>query len=236
MSYCRSSARIAFDDRVSQLKKSAKNVSSYSGVIDGPVRDLVFHAAILETSAAIEEYIKELLEDYDYKLRSGGVKLSLLPGEMKTYLLLREIRPHFENYILSRDERKALRKMGVDSGLFGVLDRSAPFNGRLKTAFVLEEKKYPSPKNWVGLFFRIGVRDIFSELGCEIQRNAKDMLQSFNDVRTALAHGQPPPMTYSDVERNLDDMMLLVRGVDRVLFRHFSRHSGRDTWPRYREF
>lgn len=231
MSYVKSSSRTAFEGRIDGLRKSAKVASTKSRKIPREVRDLAFHAAILETSAALEEYIKNLLEDYAYRSRSIGLQMGRLPQSVRTFLLIHGTLPHFENLALSRDERRALEKLDINGKAFSVLDPTAPIGRDVNIGALLDKKKYPSPKNWITLFCRLGIKDIFAAADVRLKRDTKLLLQSFNDVRTALAHGEAPSLTYDDVVRHLGNMKCLVGAVDRVLFSHLCSHSGKPSWP-----
>lgn len=231
MSYKKSGARKAFEERVEGLRTSSRLASTKSKRIPRELRNLTFHAAILETSAALEEYIKNLLEDHVFRLQSAGLSIGTLPRAIRTFLLIKRTLPHYENLAFSRDEKKALEKLDIDGDAFVVLDQTAPVGRSIRVAVLLDKRKYPSPKNWAILFCRLGINNVFSAADRRIRRDTKSLLESFNDVRTALAHGQAPDLTYDDVSRHLGNMKSFVGAVDRVLCSHLCRHSGRDAWP-----
>lgn len=231
MSYWKSDSRKSFEVRVKYLKSSSKAASTKANKVPRDVRDLSFHAAILETSAALEEYIKNILEDYIFLLKKEGILLGKLPLETRTFLLIQKTLPHYENLVSSRNEKRALEKLNIDSEAFYFLDSSAPVDQTLKVSILLDKKKYPSPKNWSLLFYRLGVKDIFSETEKRLKRDTKLLLQSFNDIRTALAHGEAPNLTYADVVRHLENMQSLVGAIDRTLCTHMCKYTGKHSWP-----
>ena len=231
MAYLKSNARVSFEHRVDNLKKTAKKAAYRYKKIPSDVRDVTFHAAILETSAALEEYIKVLLDDYKYKIQQSGLPLKNLPNSIRTYLLIKRIRPHFENLTYFGDERRALHRLDIDSNHFKVLNPNASVGHDIDIVSILDGKKYPSPKNWHILFLRLGIINIFDCVNNRLKRDSISFLESFNDVRTTLAHGHPPNLTYIDIQRHLDNMKSFVNGVDRVLCTHFCNYSGKCTWP-----
>jgi hypothetical protein len=231
VSYKKSDSRKSFECRVEKLRVSSRIASVGVNNIPREVRDLSFHAAILETSAALEEYVKNFLEDYIFILKVRGVSIGDLPREIRTFFLIKKTLPHYENLAFSRDEKRALEKLNIDSEAFYLLDPGALVDQSFKVDILLDKKKYPSPKNWNVLFYRLGVKDIFSATEKRLRRDTKSLLQSFNDIRTALAHGEPPGLTYNDVFRQISNMQSLVGAIDRVLCTHICKYTGKDTWP-----
>lgn len=235
MSYLRSAARDAFEQRINKLRSAAKVAGTKSQGVPSQVREIAFHAAILETSAALEEYIKSLLEDYEFKALQFNLPLARLPDSIRTHLFIQRTRPHFENLSFLNDEKRALKKLDIKSDFFQVLDSNATVGTDIKIISVIEGKKYPSIQNWEILFLRLGITNIFAQVNIRLRRDSKFLLESFNDVRTALAHGEPPNLTYQDIQRHLDNMKSFIKGVDRVLCSHLCYCSGKEIWPTSRD-
>jgi hypothetical protein len=85
---------------------------------------------------------------------------------------------------------------------------------------VLSETTYPSAKNIKRLFARLGIDDLFARLDKRCKRDMALTIDSFQSLRTALAHESPPNVTIIDVKLHFESMRLLTKALDRVAFNH----------------
>jgi hypothetical protein len=56
------------------------------------------------------------------------------------------------------------------------------------------------------------------------------MIEGFQSVRTALAHSSPPAITFKDVTERIEEMRVLVGGIDRLFFSHVVKNGGVSCW------
>jgi hypothetical protein len=230
MPYARSRARKIFEDRVIELRSSAKLASIKKRKFPEELKDLVYHAAILQTSAAIEEYVKQVIEDYQHRLITDSKKIKDLPQLTRAFILFSSTKNIHSSYLATNDEKKAIDKIDLNSPMFHSLfhDQEISHNTGLKN--LLNGKKYPSPDNWETLFYRFGIVKIFSKMDANIKKPSKWMLTSFNDIRNSLAHEEPPDLTLGDINLHLNNMLDFVRGADKVIHKHICKVSGNSTW------
>lgn len=90
----------------------------------------------------------------------------------------------------------------------------------LNSAVIVGNRKYPSVKNIKAIFNRIGVPNIFHRLNAITKRDSEKVLQSFLDIRQAIAHQSPPNLTYPDVRSYIRNVQGIVRALDRILYTH----------------
>lgn len=231
MSYARSDARKAFDCKILSLKRTARTASYNINSVPNSVRDLTYHAAIFEASACLEEYIRTLIDGVEYLLKSNSKAVDHLPKELRTFLFINNIKVKFKNYYLSEDEGRALRELQIRKPLYNILHDEQVVDSTLRIDSVYTNKKYPSVNNWRLLFKRLGISDIYGSVSSILSRDSEAILDSFNDVRTAIAHQIPPSLTINDVIRHLDNLIVFIRATDRVVYRHLVRDVGSECWP-----
>ncbi len=233
MPYQKSDARNEFEDRIAALIKTARIASKKKNNIPSAVRDLTYHAAVFEASACLEEYIKSVIDDFAFRVKAHNppLKAKDLPSAVRSFIFLKSSISMYERYLYAGDERKLLRELDVNSSVFEITKDDNILTNKVTLSCIYNEKKYPSTKNWRRLFSRLGVNDVFGSVSSIIKRDAEATLTSFNDVRTAIAHQIPPSLALSDVIRNLSNALLLVKGIDRLLYRHFTAHAGQCCWP-----
>lgn len=230
MPYKISRARKEFEVRVSSLKRNVRVASIKKLAIPYEIQQLTFHAAILESSASLEEYIKMLFLNFEHAAVRQPLEVNKLPPKWRSFIFFNSTRPVFENYFYSREERRMLNSLDIDGGLFDIAHAGTAINQNMKLSSVLDGRKYPSPGNWDRLFQRLGVTNIFGEVSSVLKRDSKSILESFNDVRTAIAHEYPPGLTVADVLHYLDNLLHFVRGIDRVTYRHLYEYAGESCW------
>ena len=80
------------------------------------------------------------------------------------------------------------------------------------------------------MFSRIGVDNVFAQISSRIKADAEFRLESFNSIRTALAHSNPPQLTYLDVKRNIKNIQELIGAIDRILHKALSASIATSVW------
>jgi hypothetical protein len=231
MSYSKSSSRVAFENRARYLSISVKEAHIKRLAVPESIRNLVLRAAILDASAALEQYFEILLEDYQFNLRQSETRVANLPEAMWKFHFVSAVQGQFHSFTVSGDERKIVRELDCDALKTRYFLADAKVDRAFDLVCIVKDRKYPSVKNWKGLFFRLGLNDGFASVDRILRRDSKLLLRSFNDVRSTLAHGGSVSLTPLDVTRHLKNLQDVVRAIDRVLFGHLCKHSGKETWP-----
>ncbi|MBY6109112.1 hypothetical protein KUV74_01735 [Halomonas sp. DP1Y21-3] len=231
MPYSKSDSRKTFDDRLRNLKKTCRIADVKKSNTPSDVKDLVMHAAIFETSAALEEYVKSFIEDYEYRLINCNVAIKKLSQNTRSFLLLNSTSQAVGMYVYEKNEKGAINKIDVEGECFDAIHGDMPYKASVNLKRLVYGKKYPTVENWRSLFYRFGLDGFESKVDPIIKGSSKNIMQSFNDVRTAIAHETPPSLTMLDTRDHIESVEKLIRGVDRVLYSHVCKHTGAMTWP-----
>ncbi|WP_435655457.1 HEPN domain-containing protein [Brucella pituitosa] len=195
------------------------------------MRDLAFQCSILQTSAAIEEYIKAVFEAWAFKIRTmNHAQSNAIPMRTRVAVAKSRLTQHFSTLAYTGDEGRFLRTIERDADLWPFLQGSGQIPMTFDGGVVFAEKKYPSPKNMKVIFSRLGIDNIFDLVSARIKADAEFRLESFNSVRTALAHSNPPQLTYIDVRRNIKDVQQLISAIDRILHKVLSASIQAPIW------
>lgn len=231
MSYKKSIARKEFEETVGVFIQQSKFADIKRNNIPHDVCQCVYRNAIFQTSAAIEEYLSSLLEDWIHLLHLHAKTLSDVPKELIFWSAEKKQTDAFKNYLINGDEDKFINALCSIKGL------EAHFNGgnHAKEVIFLKanisDRKYPSIKNINALFKRFGISNIFREIHIKWKADYKNLLESFSDIRTEIAHQHPAPdITFKDVRNNLINMTDLISKIDRLTYSHIVRTSGSECW------
>lgn len=230
MTYRRSIARKEFDKKTQSMMIVSRKIGRSGSRSNSSVRQLVFQATIFKISAYIEEYLKIAIENWVSMLRKNQKHTGHVPMELRSYLFWVSSRSILGDSFDGSNEKKFIESNDFkhDSFIFSLDSAELPNLEIAKT--ILSGKKYPSPKNLEHLFRRIGISSIFSEIDKRGRRNYRDILQSFVDVRAAIAHEDSPYLTLEDIERNISNITEVIQLIDRILFSHVVKYSGNDCW------
>jgi hypothetical protein len=150
MPYKRSVHRDAFDERLAHLLKKCRRASRLRSTDQG-IRDLVFQCAILQTSAAMETYLKLLIEGWAQKIRIYS-RADKVPVATRAFLTSRKLDSHFSSFRASGHEAKLLENLSKESTLWQLM------LGHTAASFLFDGKQiydataYPSYKNLNRLF------------------------------------------------------------------------------------
>lgn len=233
MHYRRSAFRADFEERVKGLREKSRKANTLPRSLAdqnlAEVRDMVFQCTIFQTSAALEIYLKLVIESWAQAVRQHG-KGQHLPADVRASFARRRLIPYFKRFAFLEEEgvlhNSIISETDLWSFLNGSQDIPAFFDGRA----IHETCAYPSYKNLKRLFARVGIPDIEAKLGRILRRDVEALIVAFQDIRTALAHAAPPRITLKDVRNRLDDQIKLVSAIDRILFIHVSNHGGLECW------
>jgi len=191
---------------------------------------MVYQSAIFQASSTIEEYLKQIFDHWVFELKTHNKIGKNMPSRSRYSFFGREISKEFKSYAHSGDEKKLAKALQTQSNIIDFALGNSEVSRYLTGEFIYKEKKYPSPKNIKALYSRIGCDEVFQLLSREMKSDSKLKLQAFNDIRTAIAHGAPPNITFTDVKRNLDDVALIIKCLDRINHKVLSKDFGGGVW------
>lgn len=194
------------------------------------VRDMTFQSAIFQASSTLEEYIKQIFDHWLYELKRQNKSAQSIPSPARFSYVGRQLSREFNNYAYSGDEKRLAKGLQDQQKIIGFTMDNSEILNHLTGEIAYKDRKYPSPKNIKILYSRIGCDNIFQILSRELKSDSELKLQGFNDVRTSIAHGNPPDLTLEDVRRNLNNIKLIIRSLDKINHREFSRNFGGGVW------
>lgn len=226
--YRRSSAREEALERLHGLRRGSAAASKKR--IPLLVRDMVYHSAIFQASSTLEEYLKQIFDYWVFEVRRKGLKGDSLPSRARFSYFGRELTAELHKYIVASDEKALALKLQSKTDIINFTIGHSTAPPGLDGGFAYKDKKYPSPKNIKSLYSRIGCDNIFDRLSREMKVDAELRLRGFNDIRTAIAHSNPPDLTLEDVNRNLDVISSIIKSLDKINHREFSRDFGGGVW------
>ncbi|WP_109488443.1 HEPN domain-containing protein [Occallatibacter savannae] len=197
------------------------------------VQNYALCSAVILTSAGFESYLETLVSDWCRALLANGINTDLLPLNTRAFLLNDPaIEGAYKKFILRQNESDFLPEIG---GLVGNDIFLFAKNGEVIPAFqprrLYSDCKYPSPNNIKRLFRRCGIDSVFAKLAAVAQKNVENLLTSFNDVRTEMAHdGMPVGLSATDVRARISDAKSVIGYIDRVFYAHVRKQTGEASW------
>ena len=223
-----SAARLEALERLSLL--GAGVVDASRSPVPTSVREMAFQSAIFQASATLEVYLKQIFDFWLFELKARNKQGNHLPQRARLSFLGRELSEAFGKFAYAGDEKVLAESLGrkMEVMMFTAGDSDVP--KYLTGEFVYKDRKYPSPANIKRLYARIGCDDVFDQLSAKMKTDAKLALQSFNDVRTSIAHGVPQGLTLEDVKRNINLVGSVIKSLDRINHREFSKDFGGGVW------
>ncbi|MBX8465004.1 HEPN domain-containing protein [Deinococcus sp. RIT780] len=232
MSYTRSAARKAFDSEIDRIVRELKSVGKRKG-LKSNIKTHVECSCIILSMAQIENYLEDVLITWINGLNAIVTTPAGLPVNMRAFYMQDDaFRKAVANYMINGDEDKYIKAMQdfMARPVHQMYNNTAALP-RIYPQQLINDKKYPSPKNFKRLFFRIGIRNIFGEIDRRTRKDSEKALQSFNDLRTAIAHqGTPPGINYNDIAGKIKEIQAVINTVDRILHRHVLTHGGSTCW------
>ncbi|MBV8388667.1 MAG: hypothetical protein JO080_02585 [Mucilaginibacter sp.] len=231
MPYKKSKSRIEFEKKTDELLNLAKAISYKKVTLSYDHKNLIYQSSIVLLCSSLEEYIRVFIEDLFYNYRLKSALLSKIPINSRTFSLFHKQRTIYEAFVYSRDERTILEKLKVDNPhLYSLIDETKVLTNHIDSRLIVNDKKYPSPKNLKILYNRIGIKNIFPVINGIGRKDYEFLLRSFLDIRETIAHQQPINLTYEDLKRNFINILDLLDKLDRASFSHICRESGMQYW------
>ncbi len=233
MAYKKSRPRQDFDNGLTHISTTLR-VASTSG-IQPDVLELVLSSSVLLCSAKIESYTEDIFDKIADALSTSTIKVHKLPLELRTYLFgcNDPITSAYKRHVAFGEEKAFLKSMGNYLSTSTVASFSNHHSAipRVSGNQICGKKKYPSPENIELLYNRLGIPNIFANLNKIGKRDVKLELDSFNSLRTALAHtGLGPTMNAADIQGHLSKMQGMIGLIDREISRHCIRWMGMAHW------
>lgn len=230
MAYKRSAHRIEFDRRVEELLVRSRSANRGKSKLPAAVRDMVFQCAVFQASAAFESYLKLLLESWSQRIRASG-RVNAIPLDSRAFLAAKNVETAFAQYTINKDEKRLIEHLKLQNELWPFVSGSGPLHPAFKGEKLYDGVSYPSEKNLIKLFNRLGITNLIGQLNRILKRDVSLLIEGYQSVRTALAHSNPPDITIEDVSRLLGDLKALARALDRTFYNHVRLHSGLECWP-----
>jgi hypothetical protein len=231
MPYTRSRARVAFETASSGLLQQSRSASYKNSGLSYDHKNLIYQAAIFRLCALIEEYHKTFFEDLIFQYHSQSATIGDLPTNLRALHLLKDQTPVFETYLSKGDESSSLKKLQPSELRYKVCVDTEPYFNRINANLILGTQKYPSLKNLNKLYNRIGIQNIMNRSHRLGAKDYSQMLQSFLDVREAISHQQPQPITFIDVKRHFCNVVEFVSILDRIKYVELNKCGSPKFWP-----
>lgn len=226
MSYRRSRARQEFEAQLNLALRELAPLYKEAQALGGGSRLLA--AYYVFAYSQLEVYVASLVEDSLAALNKSGPAFDQLPDLMLGYLVHRSenLASDYRRFSVDGDEHSILKKVAHTARKVAAWSNSKGWLSAESGDF-LDKKKYPSPKNMLQLFRRLGIEKIWAPLGKSGRMNAEMVLTSLNDLRTDIAHeGKVPPgFGLVDFRQRIDQMKRFVAALDRSIANHFCANA-----------
>ncbi len=232
MAYRKSSARIEFENKSSELLQLAKNISYKRVKLSYKHKNLIYQAAIVLLCASFEEYLKCFVEDLIYQYKTKSAKLSELPQNIRAYGLLVNQQDIFKRFFISSGEKPALDELNNSSRfIYSILNDDEVFNNHIHSQSIHSKRKYPNPNNIKILYNRLGISNIFSRINSRGRKDYELIVSAFLDVRSSIAHQAIINLTIEDIERHFVNVIDVINQLDRIAHSHCCKVSNSKYWP-----
>lgn len=219
---------ISIDEILLTLKKYKlkKNNS-----LDVSFKDYILASSVFLAHAELENYIQDIFDLYLRNLSNR--KSSEIHHELKIFLVYKFMRKN-EIYlsVLKKDEKSVFKYIDAElkNSSKHIFDKDLNIN-MLKGVEVYEELKYPSVKNLIKIYNRLGCNDIFNQVSRELNTDSKKILEQIATYRTSLAHNASlVGITADDIINCLNELKQFTKGLDRVLYKHVVRNYKQVFW------
>jgi hypothetical protein len=231
MPYSKSRARREFELTYIELLSLARQISFKKVKLSYDHKNMIYQSSIVLLCSSLEEYLRVFIEDMFYRYKINGASLSELPLNPRTFSLFHKQRAIYEAFIHNRDEAKVLEKLKVSNNtLYAVVDDNMILTNQVDAKSIVNDKKYPSPKNIKILYNRIGIKNLFAETNRLGRKDYEFILRSFLDVRETIAHQESTDLTFIDVKRNFENIKDFIDKLDRLTYKHICDVSGQRFW------
>lgn len=231
MAYTKSIARKDFEQKISYFKDLTVKTSKAGDVVPYDISQSVYKNAIFQCSACLEEYIKQLLTDWIDMLHRNNCPLTSAPKSLILLAAGKAQKNIFTQYIADSDESKFIKSLSQMQNLSSYFDNRQMVKNLIRHTEFVADKKYPSPKNYIVLFGRFGLSNFFDRINKTGKKDYRLILDSFNSIRSSIAHEYPAPaITHLDVKTKLDSIANFVYAVDKTMYGHIKDISGVMCW------
>lgn len=231
MPYKKSKSRNEFERKVDELLLLAKSISFKKVPLSYEHKNLIYQSVFVLLCASVEEYLRVFIEDLFYTYKSSGITLDKVPMNARTFSLFHKQRTIYEAFVHTRDEYKILKNLSIDNtSVYSIADNSVVLTNHINSKTIVNDKKYPSPRNLKILFNRIGINNIFPLINKLGGKDYELILRSFLDIRETIAHQQAMNLTFEDTKRNFFNIKDFLDKVDRAAFSHICKESGMRYW------
>lgn len=163
MAYIKSASRKQFEQIHSNLLEQVRYVSKIKELRTDIIHS-VYNNAIFRVSAAFEDYIKDVLEDWIDMLNQNNGCLSHLPDEIILFSLFKNQEKNFINYVSHGSESIMMSDLNKCKDKLQAL--SSP-NSPVKPVIVPKQlimDKNILPKKYQTSFNRFGIKDILKAM------------------------------------------------------------------------
>lgn len=181
-------------------------------------------------SAIFEDYIQSVSRSWFDNLQNAGADNSSIPEYTRTIALLKYQESAFKRFIGLGDEGSFADSVLTDKTVFSLLSEDGLVPSCDFNELLIKDKKFPSLRNFEKLFKRLGVDRIKGKMSSRTRSTFDLNLQSFMDIRNALAHESPPSITHVDVKRYFQQTNAWISALDRILYSHVVQNSGSAAW------
>lgn len=182
-----------------------------------------------EVETYLESFISECFEkglkktDYDSFFKKRNHK------NLKAYYFSLMYKEFFHSFSFTRSEADLIKKI-ANSPHFAALLNGGPFS--MSGGLLPNGKKYPSAKNLKSIGMRIGIDNIFNEMGKLKPLPWSDKVDSMADTRGTVAHRGELPAGYSsaDAVNFISDSIILIQYLDRAFKKHLKSNISARDW------
>jgi hypothetical protein len=223
VTYRSTRARRAFESQISDCLREVGPL--YKVAVSKGTGARLLGAYFVLAYSQLEVYLRSVVEDAFVVLKHENPNVDKWPDLMLGYFLHKSsnVAAKYKKFASDEDERAVVHHLAQTARQlisWGKGAATPPIGGG---AAFLEKRTYPSPKNVPVLFSRIGVPDIWAEVGRIAKFNGALVLQSLNDIRTEVAHDGTVPVAFGfpEFRQALQHMERLVRAFDRAISSHF---------------
>jgi hypothetical protein len=230
--YVKSRARKEFDGEIDKLIRIIRTAFSAKCNLKD-VREHVLASVMVQGSAKMEVYLTSLVSDWVNRANAAGLLVDQLPPQLRAYQLNElAVQGAYSHYIAFGNEPELLDKL---AGRLNHASHRFALNGQacpaLDSERLCKDRRYPSQRNLKVLFHRFGIVKLFDQLAKSAKAGVSLLLDSFNDVRTELAHeGIPPGLTAGDIRKRLRDAAKFIGHIDRVFFANVGSVGAVSLW------
>lgn len=174
MAYRRSSYRNAFDTQANELLLKARKAQKL-GKTYPELRDSVFQCAVLLVVAALETYLKLLVESWVQKIRNNNLGHTT-PVDSRAFIASKKLERIFALYQYNGDEKALYTSLMSETDLWPFLSGGAALPPFFQGKALHDGVAYPSSKNVKRLFARLGITDMIARLSRNLSRDVEVLI------------------------------------------------------------